>query len=115
MLFDEGHIDGMCRAAVRAGLAVEDALVLASHNGAVHGLDEVGAIAPGYRADFAVLPDATFRPSRVYKDGRVVAIDGEAVPDRHADAARMDRGHGPHRPSSRRLISRSPPAVPPCE
>ena len=81
VLFDEGHIDGMCRTAVRAGLAVEDALVLASHNGAIcHGLDDVGAIAPGYRADFALLPDATFRPSRVYKDGRVVAIDGEAVP-----------------------------------
>ena len=81
VLVDEGHIDGMCRTAVRAGLAVEEALVLASHNGALcHGLDDVGAIAPGYRADFALLLDDTFRPARVYKDGRVVAIDGEAVP-----------------------------------
>jgi adenine deaminase len=81
VLFDEGHIDGMCRTAVRAGLTVEEALVLASHNGALcHGLDDVGAIAPGYRADFALLPDADFRPSRVYKGGRLVAVDGEAVP-----------------------------------
>src|SRR5215207_1844876 len=44
VLLDEGHIDGMCRAAVRAGLAVEDALVLASHNGAAcHGLSGLGA------------------------------------------------------------------------
>ncbi len=81
VLFDEGHIDGMCRTAVRVGLTVEEALVLASHNGALcHGLDDVGAIAPGYRADFALLSDDSFRPSRVYKDGRVVAIDGEALP-----------------------------------
>jgi adenine deaminase len=81
VLFDEGHIDGMCRAAVRAGIAVEDALVLASHNGAAcHGLAGVGAIAPGYRADFALLPDSGFLPERVYKDGRLVAADGEALP-----------------------------------
>jgi adenine deaminase len=81
VLLDEGHIDGMCRAAVDGGLAVEDALVLASHNGAAcHGLAGVGAIAPGYRADFCLLPDADFRPSRVYANGRLVAADGEAVP-----------------------------------
>ena len=81
VLLDEGHIDGMCRAAVTGGLAVEDALVLASHNGAAcHGLAGVGAIAPGYRADFCLLPDADFRPSRVYADGRLVAADGEAIP-----------------------------------
>ena len=81
VLLDEGHIDGMCRAAVRAGLAVEDALVLASHNGAAcHGLSGVGAIAPGYRADFALIADDAFRPKRVYNDGRLVALDGEAIP-----------------------------------
>ena len=81
VLLDEGHIDGMCRAAVDGGLAVEDALVLATHNGAAcHGLAGVGAIAPGYRADFCLLPDTGFRPSRVYAGGRLVAADGEAVP-----------------------------------
>ncbi len=82
VLLDEGHIDGMCRAAVRAGLAAEDALVLATHNAAAcHGLLDLGAIAPGYRADFALLSDLTeFAPSRVFKDGRLVAADGEALP-----------------------------------
>jgi adenine deaminase len=81
VLLDEGHIDGMCRAAVAAGLALEDALVLASRNGAAcHGLRDIGAIAPGYRADFSLLRDAGLTPSRVFKDGRLVAADGEALP-----------------------------------
>jgi adenine deaminase len=81
MLLEEGHIDGMCRTAVAAGLAVEDALVLASHNGAAcHLLADIGAIAPGYRADFSLMPDAELRPERVYKDGRLVARDGEPLP-----------------------------------
>jgi len=81
VLLDEGHIDGMCRAAVRAGLPLEDALVLASHNGAAcHRLPGIGAIAPGYLADFSLMADTEFRAERVYKGGRLVAADGEAVP-----------------------------------
>jgi adenine deaminase len=82
VLLAEGHINGMCRTAVRAGLALEEALVLATHNGAAcHGLAGVGAVAPGYRADFSLLSDtAGFRPERVYKDGRLVALDGEPLP-----------------------------------
>jgi adenine deaminase len=81
VLLDEGHIDGMCRAAVRAGLSIEDTLVLASHNGAAcHRLPGIGAIAPGYQADFSLMADSGFRAERVYKDGRLVAADGETVP-----------------------------------
>jgi adenine deaminase len=81
VLLEEGHIDGMLRAAVHGGVALEDALVLASLNGAAcHGLRDIGAIAPGYRADFLLLPDGGFAPERVYKDGRLVAADGEALP-----------------------------------
>jgi adenine deaminase len=81
MLMEEGHIDAMCRAAVAAGIGLEDALVLASHNGAAcHGLAGIGAIAPGYRADFSLLRDTRLRPEHVYKDGRLVARDGEALP-----------------------------------
>ena len=80
VLMDEGHIDGMCRAAVDSGLALEDVLVLATHNGAAcHRLSGIGAIAPGYRADFSLFPDTGFRPERVYKDGVLAAADGEAV------------------------------------
>ena len=81
VLLDEGHIDGMCRVALRAGVALEDVLLLASRNGAAcHRLDGIGAIAPGYRADFALMRDTEFMPERVYKDGRLVAADGEALP-----------------------------------
>ena len=55
---DDGHINGMVREAVAAGIAPEDALVMASHNPALwHGLRHHGAIAPGYQADLLVLPD----------------------------------------------------------
>jgi adenine deaminase len=82
VLLDEGHIDGMCRAAVRSGVSIEDALVLAGHHGAAcHRLPGIGALAPGYLADFSLMADdATFRAECVYKDGRLVAADGEAVP-----------------------------------
>ena len=71
---DEGHINSMVREAVRAGIAPEDALVIASHNSATwHGLDHLGAIAPGYKADLLLLPDLErFEPELVLKAGRRV-------------------------------------------
>jgi adenine deaminase len=81
-LLRDGGINHMCRLAVEHGLAAEDAVVLASINAArAHRLDGYGAIAPGYCADFSLLPDLTgFRPSKVYKGGRLVAAAGEALP-----------------------------------
>jgi adenine deaminase len=72
---DDGHINGMVRAAVAAGIAPEDAIVLASLNPALcHGLRRHGAIAPGYRADLLVLPDLVdFVPEAVLKNGRRIA------------------------------------------
>ena len=69
---DSGHINQMVREAVAFGIPPEDALVLASHNPAVwHGLDHLGAIAPGYQADLLVLPDLeSFQPEAVLKAGR---------------------------------------------
>ena len=71
---DSGHINGMVREAVRAGIAPEDALLMASHHPAVwHGLSSHGAIAPGYVADLLLLPDlVSFQPSTVLKDGRPI-------------------------------------------
>jgi adenine deaminase len=68
---DSGHMNGMVREAVAAGIAPEDAVVMASLNPAVwHGLSEHGAIAPGYVADLLVLPDlVSFQPSHVLKRG----------------------------------------------
>ena len=68
---DDGHVNGMVRKAVAAGIAPEDALVMASlHPALWHGLRHHGAIAPGYQADVLVLPDLTsFAPEIVLKRG----------------------------------------------
>ncbi|HJS49436.1 MAG TPA: adenine deaminase [Gaiellaceae bacterium] len=69
---DDGHMNGMVRKAVAAGIAPEDAIVMASLNPALwHSLQHHGAIAPGYQADFLVLPDlVSFAPELVLKRGR---------------------------------------------
>ncbi|HXF97542.1 MAG TPA: adenine deaminase [Gaiellaceae bacterium] len=69
-----GHLNGMVRAAVAEGIAPEEALVMASLNAALwHGLERLGAIAPGYQADLLVLPDLrSFQPELVLKAGRRV-------------------------------------------
>jgi adenine deaminase len=71
-IVDDGHINGMVRKAVAAGVAPADAIVCASFNPARwHGLSHLGALAPGYQADVLVLPDLeSFRPELVLKAGR---------------------------------------------
>jgi adenine deaminase len=81
---ENGHINGMVRDAVATGIAPEDALVLASLNPALwHGLDQLGALAPGYQADVLLLPDLeSFRPELVLKRGRQVEeIPRSEVPE----------------------------------
>jgi adenine deaminase len=104
---DEGHLNAMVRRAVAAGVPPEDALVAASHSGAVwHGLRELGAVAPGYQADLLLLPDLErFEPALVLKRGRPFApAERPEVPDwvRHTvrigelreDALRIAGGDG---------------------
>jgi adenine deaminase len=81
---DDGHINGMVRKAVAAGIAPEDAILMASlHPALWHGLTSQGAIAPGYQADLLVLPDlVSFAPELVLKRGRPIADTPEvAIPD----------------------------------
>jgi len=68
---DDGHINSMVRDAVAFGIPPENALVCATHSPATwHGLEELGAVAPGYRADLLVLPDLeSFVPDVVLKGG----------------------------------------------
>ena len=68
---DEGHVNGMVREAVAAGISPEDAVLMASHHPALwHGLARHGAVAPGYVGDLLVLPDLeSFAPSTVLKRG----------------------------------------------
>jgi adenine deaminase len=81
-LLAEGHMNSMVRKAVEHGLAVGDAVKLASLNVArYHGLHGLGAIAPGHLADILVLPDLiSFRPDAVFKAGELVAEGGKALP-----------------------------------
>jgi adenine deaminase len=81
---DSGHINGMVREAVAAGVSPEDAVLMASHHPALwHGLSRHGAIAPGYVADLLLLPDLVgFRPSTVLKRGRPIAdVPRAEIPD----------------------------------
>jgi adenine deaminase len=83
-IVDDGHINGMVRKAVAAGVAPEDALVVATLNAAQwHGLRELGAVAPGYRADLLVLPDLErFVPELVLKRGKPLGeISRPEVPE----------------------------------
>ena len=76
---ENGHINGMVREAVAAGIAPEDAIVLATINPATwHRLWHLGAIAPGYQADLLLLADLErFEPELTLKHGRQV----EAIPE----------------------------------
>ncbi|HLB18276.1 MAG TPA: adenine deaminase [Gaiellaceae bacterium] len=76
---ENGHINGMVREAVAAGIAPEDAVVLATINPATwHRLWHLGAIAPGYQADLLLLPDLLrFEPELTLKAGRPV----EEIPE----------------------------------
>ena len=69
----------MVRRVVEAGVDPIKAVQIASLNTAEYfGLKDLGAIAPGYKADLLVLPDLkTFKPDIVLKDGQVVAQDGK--------------------------------------
>lgn len=73
------HINGMVRRAVEAGVDPIKAIQVASLNTAEYfGLQNLGAIAPGYKADLLVLPDLkTFKPDIVMKNGNVIAHNGK--------------------------------------
>ncbi len=74
-----GHIDGLLRRVVAAGVPAARAVRHATLVPARHyGLKASGAVAPAYRADLAVVEDLTqFRVQMVFKGGELVARDGE--------------------------------------
>lgn len=80
-ILNQGHIDFMVKTAIKQGLDPIIALQIASLNAAQYfGLSDLGAIAPGYRADIAVLDELENpRVVRVIKDGTVVAEEGELI------------------------------------
>ena len=72
------HINGMVRRSVEAGVDPIKAVQCASLNTAEYfGLKDLGAVAPGYRADLLILPDLkTFKPDIVIKGGKTVYENG---------------------------------------
>jgi adenine deaminase len=89
-ILKEGHIDFMVKTAIKEGLDPVLALQIASLNAAQYfAVRDLGAIAPGYRADIAVL-DGLESPNvlKVIKGGRLVAEDGDLL-------ARLERSPVP--------------------
>jgi adenine deaminase len=81
-LLSEGHIDDLARKAVAQGLDPVIAVQMASINTAEYfGLRNVGAIAPGYRADLLVVDDLErFGIAQTFAAGQLVAEQGRFLP-----------------------------------
>jgi adenine deaminase len=90
-LLGEGHIDDVVRKAIAWGLEPVTAIQMATINTAEYfRLWNVGAVAPGYRADLLVLDDlAAIHVAQVYAAGELVAEGGRFFP------ARADMPHVP--------------------
>lgn len=80
-LRDEGHMDHALRLLLEGGVAPIDAFRIASSNAARwFGMKGVGAVAPGYKADFVVFSSLKdFRAEMVFRRGHLVAKDGVLI------------------------------------
>ncbi len=78
-LLEKGHIDYICREAVRLGAdPIRVVQVACLHAARYFLLNNRGAIAPGYLADFAILDNLKeFHVRMVYKKGQLVYRDGQ--------------------------------------
>lgn len=80
-LLKEGHINKIVRMAISRKVPVATVLQIATINTAkYYRLKDVGAIAPGYKADILVMDSQNVRmPRQVYKSGQLVCTDGVVV------------------------------------
>jgi adenine deaminase len=78
-LLEEGHINSMIKQAVRWGMDPILAIQMATLNAAEYfRFDDLGAIAPGYRADIVSFDHlGRFQIKKVFKDGVLIAEDGK--------------------------------------
>ena len=102
-LLEKGHMDYICREAVRLGAdPIQVVQVATLHAARYFLLNNRGAIAPGFLADLAVVEDLTgFHVTDVYKQGKLVYSDGQVRPfpepeiPSHLDALAHDTFHLP--------------------
>jgi adenine deaminase len=110
---DDKHLDDLCmhggvdvnvRLAIANGLNPATAIQMASLNTArCYKLDNLGAIAPGYIADFSIVSNLDqLTIEEVYKNGRIVAKNGQVL-------HRVDPGS--HKPPQSLLASVRIPAI----
>ncbi len=80
-LLERGHIDYICREAVRMGAdPIQTVQVACLHAARYFLLNNRGAIAPGYLADFAIVDNLTdFNVCTVYKKGNLVYDNGQVI------------------------------------
>jgi adenine deaminase len=81
-LLGEGHINSMVKQAIRWGIDPILAIQMATLNAAEYfRLDDLGAIAPGYRADIVTFDHlGRFQIKKVFKDGVWVAENRKMLP-----------------------------------
>ena len=91
-LVEHGHIDGLLRRVVAAGVeparAVKHATLIPARH---YGFTDRGALAPSYRADVVIVDDLqTFSPHIVLHRGEIVARDGEYLAPPTTPAINVD-------------------------
>jgi adenine deaminase len=77
-LMKKGHLDHLIDMAVASGMAPGEAIRMVTYNTAQYfGLKDIGAVAPGYRADLLILQSLSpIRVRSVIKGGKQVFHDG---------------------------------------
>lgn len=90
-LLDEGHTAFLVRKAIRLGLDPMTAIRMATLNVAEYfGLRDYGALAPGLYADMLVVDDLNeMRPRQVYRQGALVAENGQLMVETSTRAVQL--------------------------
>ncbi|MBC9785110.1 adenine deaminase [Heliobacterium chlorum] len=83
-LIQSGHINQMVKMTVDAGIDIATAIQMATINTATYfRLHDLGAVAPGYRADLLVFDDLmNWKPQAVFRAGKKVAEKGRPLFER---------------------------------
>lgn len=78
-IMGDGHVNAVVRRAIQCGMDPVAAIKSATYNSAREAhIENLGAVAPGFAADFLLVDDLKeLRPSHVFFGGKLVAKDGK--------------------------------------